>query len=61
MMNLKEDELIVSIKDSAPEERRERILKALASAIRWYGSSNNVYDDDGQYLIVLAELMHEII
>lgn len=60
MTIVKQNVLCISIEDPAPDERREWILQAVASAIRWYGGSNSTYTDDGQHLIVLSELMQEL-
>lgn len=60
MTILKPNGLCISIIDPAPDERREWILKAVASAIRWYGGCPDVYKDDGQHLVVLSELLHEL-
>jgi hypothetical protein len=62
MITYKEDALIITIEDYAPQERRDWIMKALAATIRWNAHANgDKTNADDANLVVLAQLLEEII
>ena len=62
MVTYTPEQLIISITDSSPNERRDWLIKAIAATMRWRanaGSSITLQDDENQ--VVLAQLLEELI
>lgn len=61
MITVKDSELVISIRNTAPQERVQMIIKAIAAAVRWYAhSQENHIDSDGENLTILAELQGDL-
>lgn len=60
MIVAKENQLCIIIKDNNPQSCKDRILKALAAAIRWRASYSEDYRDDDMNLLVLSQLQEEM-
>lgn len=61
MSTIKNNALIITIQTSDPKEERELLTKAIATAIRWYSSSDATYQDDKNALYRLAQLQERIV
>lgn len=61
MIRTTNQELVIIVQDNAPADRRERLLKALAAAFRWYGHSESVWKEDQENLVALAELQDALV
>lgn len=61
MARLTECTLIIEIPDGSPAERREMLIKAIASALRWYALHPDKRKEDGQHAACLSDLIHELI
>lgn len=62
MIILRENQLIISIHDTEPKERRDWLIQAIAAAMRWSALANgNRTKKDDVNMIVLAELLEELI
>jgi hypothetical protein len=60
MITMLEEELQINISDVEPEQRRERLIKAIAAVIRWNATADSKYDDDGTALYTLGQLLEEL-
>lgn len=60
MVNLSNETLSITIVDSEPAQRRERLIKALAASIRWnaYSPCKNITDHENMH--ELAQLLDEL-
>ena len=57
------NELVIHICDPSPSERKQWLIQAIAAAVRWNGqvSHSEQYTNDGDNLIVLAQLLEAIV
>jgi cation transport regulator ChaB len=55
-----QSQLIISINDPAPEERREWLTAAITNSLRWYASNSDRRDEDDQHAIVLIDFLQEL-
>ncbi len=61
MTSTSTSELVITIHDPAPAERKEAILKSIAAAFRWYAAYREDYNGDDVNLCTLAQLQEEIL
>ena len=59
VVDSKKQTLAIVMKTSSPTEEIERITRAIAAAFRWRGNVDNsvAYQNDGENMVVLAELL----
>ncbi len=55
-----EDKLIIQLSETAPEEHRRALVKALSSALRWYALFEEKRITDHQDAAVIADLISEL-
>lgn len=62
MVTFNENELVITIRDTEPAQRREWLIKAIAAAIRWRAANDEgaVYTRDGENLYTLAQLLEQL-
>lgn len=60
MTTIKQDELCICIPTSEPEEMRNMLIKNLAAAFRWFGSSDEKYSKDGENVYGMAQLLEQL-
>lgn len=60
MTHIKEDELCICVKDRSPEERREYLIKACASAMRWYALNPDKRKTDHDHAAAISDLLEEL-
>jgi hypothetical protein len=53
--------LQINIKDTAPEERRTWLIKALAASMRALATNPNKSDTDNEYVYALEDLIDNLI
>ena len=56
MITITNGELIIRLKDNAPEELRVYAMKALTETIRWYAKAKDKGDEDAEHLIMITRL-----
>jgi len=63
MINVNEESLVITIRDTAPQERLQWILKALVASMRWeaLAPADSKYTTDSENKIVLTQLMEEML
>jgi hypothetical protein len=56
------EQLCICITDTEPQQRREMLIKAIAAAMRWNAvcAASEKYNDDGDNLYTLAQLLEEL-
>lgn len=59
----KNNKLIIEMHETAPEEARDRLIKAIAAIMRWEAScpDGDKYNEDGFNKYTLARLLEELV
>jgi hypothetical protein len=63
MVTFKENQLVITMHETSPQERQQWLIRAIAASMRWEAScdSGAKYNNDGENKIVLAQLLEELI
>ena len=63
MITYKKSELNISLGDSEPQQRREILIKAIASYMRMYAGCDSGlrYDKDTDNLYTMGQLLEELV
>lgn len=60
MITIKENQLVIGIAHSEPEELREALIRDIAAAMRWRASCPDAYSKDGESQYRLAVLLENL-
>lgn len=60
MITITKDRLIISIYDTAPRERKNWLIEAIAAAIKWRAHYKEDCQSDRDNLHVLSDLLTEL-
>lgn len=62
MVAFNDDTLVITIRDSEPEQRLRWLIQAIAAAMRWKASNDpgELYVADAQHQYNLAQLLEEL-
>lgn len=60
MTSAKEGYLIIKMDHGNPEELKENLIKAIASALRYYAASTDKRSEDSDYMAELCDLQQAL-
>lgn len=64
MITIKQNSLVIELRDSEPEQRREYLIQAIAAYMRHNAmalENNSAYKTDWQTMYTMAQLLEELI